>query len=106
MPKILFIEASGQEHTVDAKSGQSLMQAAVDNMVPGILADCGGYGNCATCHCYIDPAWTAALPTPEPLEKDMLDCAIDPQDNSRLSCQVLLTDALDGMMVRLPRSQT
>ncbi len=106
MPKILFIEANGREHAVEAQAGQSLMQAAIDNMVPGILADCGGYGNCATCHCFIDPAWAGTLPVPEPLEQDMLACAIDPQDNSRLSCQVRLTDALDGMVVRLPVSQT
>jgi 2Fe-2S ferredoxin len=106
MPKILFIEASGQEHMVEAKAGQSLMQAATDHLVPGILADCGGYCNCATCHCYIEPAWAASLPAPDSMEKDMLDCAIDPQDNSRLSCQVQITDAMDGMVVRLPVSQT
>lgn len=106
MPNITFIEHNGAQHAVDAKSGQTLMQAAMDNLVPGILADCGGYCNCATCHCFVDPAWVAALPSPDQPEQDMLACAIDPQSNSRLSCQIVLTDAMDGLVVRLPASQT
>lgn len=106
MPKVTFIEHNGAQHTVDAKSGQTLMQAAMENLVPGILADCGGYCNCATCHCFVDQAWIAALPSPGQPEQDMLACAIDPQDNSRLSCQIVLTDAMDGLVVRLPASQT
>ncbi|ATB28213.1 2Fe-2S iron-sulfur cluster-binding protein [Melittangium boletus] len=106
MSKIKFIEASGAEHVVEAKDGQSVMQAAMDNLVPGIVAECGGFANCATCHVYVDEAWGAKVPPPEPNEKDMIDCAFHVQPNSRLSCQITVTPALDGMVVRLPISQT
>ncbi len=106
MPKIKFIEANGTEHVVEAKEGQSLMQAAVSNLVPGIVAECGGFANCATCHAYIDEAWLSKLPPPEQNEKDMIDCAFHIQPNSRLSCQIDVTPALDGLVVRLPISQT
>lgn len=105
MPKIIFVEHSGAEHVVEAEVGKSVMQVAIDNMVPGILADCGGYCNCATCHCYVDEKWLDSLPAAEEAEQDMLSCAIEPQSNSRLSCQILITPEVDGLLVRLPESQ-
>lgn len=106
MPKITFIEHDNTVHTVNAVAGQSLMQAAIDNSVPGILADCGGYCNCATCHCYVDDTWVARIPPVQNSELDMLSVAIDAQRNSRLGCQIQLTNDLDGLVVRLPVSQT
>lgn len=105
MPKITFIEHNGTEHVVAAEVGLSLMQVAVNNMVPGIIADCGGYCNCATCHCYIDPAWVDKVPAKEADERDMVSYAIDAQENSRLSCQLRVTPELDGLVVRFPKSQ-
>ncbi|NVB40983.1 2Fe-2S iron-sulfur cluster binding domain-containing protein [Pseudenhygromyxa sp. WMMC2535] len=105
MPKIKFIEASGEEHVVDATAGQSVMQAAMDNLVPGIVAECGGYANCATCHVYVDAAWTDELPRPEANEAAMVECAFEVQANSRLSCQLTVTPELDGLIVRIPSSQ-
>lgn len=90
---------------MEAKPGQSLMQAATENMVPGVLADCGGYCNCATCHCYVEDSWLDKLPAAASEEQEMLSCAIDPRENSRLSCQIQLTADLDGLVVRLPESQ-
>jgi 2Fe-2S ferredoxin len=106
MPKIKFIEASGTEHDVEAKTGKSVMEAAVSNLVPGIVAECGGFANCATCHAYIDEAWRAKLPAPEQNEKDMIECAFDVRPNSRLTCQIQVTPELDGLVVRLPTAQT
>ncbi|MCP3707035.1 2Fe-2S iron-sulfur cluster-binding protein [Paraburkholderia sp. CNPSo 3274] len=105
MPKIAFIEHDNTEHTVNALAGQSLMQAAIDNSVPRILADCGGYCNCATCHCYVDDRWAASIPPAKHPELDMLSGAIDANGNSRLGCQILLTNELEGLVVRLPVSQ-
>jgi 2Fe-2S ferredoxin len=105
MPKITIIEFSGKEHHLETESGQSVMQAAIDALVPGIMADCGGSCSCATCHCYVDEAWVARLPAVETAERDMLECALDPRDNSRLSCQVRVTSQCDGLVVRLPQSQ-
>ena len=105
MPQIIFISHDGREQEVDAAAGTSVMQAAVDNYVDGILADCAGACSCATCHCYIDAPWSEKLPSPDPMELQMIDCAVDPQPSSRLSCQLELTDALDGLIVRLPARQ-
>ena len=105
MPKITYIEHSGKEHAIDAPVGQTVMEAAVKNGVPGIDADCGGACACATCHVYIDPAWTEKAGKPSSMEQSMLDFANDLQDNSRLSCQIRVTEALDGLVVRLPTSQ-
>ena len=106
MPIIKFIEHSGAEHAVHADVGQSAMQAAINNQVPGILADCGGSCSCATCHGYVAEAWVSHLPPPEQYELDMLSCAMDLQDNSRLTCQIHITPELDGLVIHLPRSQT
>lgn len=106
MPTIKFIENNGTEHVVHAEIGQSAMQAAVNNMVPGIIADCGGSCSCATCHGYVDEAWLNHMPVAEQYELDMLSCAMDVKDNSRLTCQVHITPELDGLVIRLPQSQT
>jgi 2Fe-2S ferredoxin len=105
MPLIRFIEADGRDTEVDADAGYSVMQAAVDNMVDGILAECGGSCSCATCHCYIDPKFTDKIPEPTAIEKDMLSTVSEPKENSRLSCQVIITDEMEGMEVHLPASQ-
>jgi 2Fe-2S ferredoxin len=105
MPRLIIIEHSGKEHHLEPGDGQSVMQAAIDALVPGILADCGGSCSCATCHCYVEDAWLAQLPQAEGAERDMLECALDPQANSRLSCQLRVTPQTDGLVVRLPRSQ-
>ncbi|TNF60140.1 MAG: 2Fe-2S iron-sulfur cluster binding domain-containing protein [Burkholderiales bacterium] len=106
MITLRIIAADGIEQTLQAAAGQSLMKAAVDANIPGIEADCGGTLTCATCHVMIDEPWRSQLPPAQPDETDMLDFAACPaQAGSRLSCQVLLTPALDGMVVRLPASQ-
>jgi ferredoxin, 2Fe-2S len=105
MPKILFIEASGKEHWVQAKPGESVMLAATDNMVPGILADCGGNCTCATCHAYLDPRWKDRVPPASADELAMLEGALHVQEGSRLTCQVNVSEALDGAVFRLPVSQ-
>lgn len=105
MPIVTYIEASGHSHEVDLNSGVSLMQGAVDNMIDGIVAECGGSCSCATCHCYIDEQWFNKLDPASEMENDLLDCVTEPKDNSRLSCQVKVTDDLDGLVVHLPESQ-
>lgn len=105
MPKILFIEADGTRYDVEAEVGQSAMQAAVNNNVRGIAADCGGALSCATCHSYVDPEWLPRLSPAEDMEKEMLQMAFNPQPNSRLSCQIHMSDELDGLVLRLPETQ-
>lgn len=105
MPKIKYIEDNGREHEVEVPVGWSVMEGAVRNLVPGIDADCGGACACATCHVYVDPAWAAKLPPKEDMEETMLDFAQDLKPNSRLSCQIRVTDELDGLVVRMPESQ-
>lgn len=105
MIKIVFIDPAGKEHRVDAEPGQSLMQAATAALIPGIEASCGGNCICATCHCHVDAGWFAKLPKPDALEQDMLACTNEVQPTSRLSCQVPLTEALDGMVVHVAASQ-
>jgi len=105
MARIIFIEHDGTRHEVDASNGVSVMEAAVNNMVPGIDADCGGACACATCHVYIDENWVEKTGNADSMEESMLDFASDMQANSRLSCQINMSDELDGLVVRLPRSQ-
>lgn len=105
MPKITYIESDGTRHEVDVVNGLSVMQGAVNNDVPGIVAECGGACSCATCHVHVDPAWYPQLPPPEDMERDMLDFVVDMQDTSRLSCQIRVTEELDGLVVRVPESQ-
>ncbi len=106
MPRMTFIEHDGTAHEVGASSGSSVMQAAVANRVPGILADCGGNCACATCHVYVDPAWRERTGEPDANERAMIECALFVQEGSRLSCQIIVNDGLDGLTVRLPESQT
>ena len=105
MAKITYIEFNGAEHVVDVPKGASVMEGAVKNMIPGIDADCGGACACATCHVYVDPAWTETVGKPSSMEQSMLDFADDVQENSRLSCQIQVSDALDGLVVRMPEQQ-
>jgi 2Fe-2S ferredoxin len=105
MAKITYIEHNGTEHVVDAKSGMTVMEGAIKNMIPGIDAECGGACACATCHVYVDEAWTDIVGKPEEMEEDMLDFGFDVRENSRLSCQITVTDELDGLVVRLPEQQ-
>ena len=105
MAKVTYIEHSGAEHVVDVKPGLSVMEGAVRNNVPGIDADCGGACACATCHVYVDEAWTEATGKASAMEESMLDFAEQVEPNSRLSCQIRMSDALDGLVVRLPESQ-
>lgn len=101
MPKITFTEPDGKRHVIDAAAGQSVMQIAVDNLMPGIFGDCGGCCSCATCHAHIDPAWLGRLPTPSEDETMMLEGALDVTDNSRLCCQLNVSDEIDGLVVHL-----
>ena len=105
MAKITYIEFSGKEHVVDVKNGLSVMEGAVKNNIPGIDADCGGACACATCHVYVDEAWTGRTGERFVMEESMLDFAENVQPNSRLSCQIRVTEALDGLVVRMPESQ-
>ncbi|MEP1230745.1 MAG: 2Fe-2S iron-sulfur cluster-binding protein [Litorimonas sp.] len=105
MPKITFIDAKGASRDVETKAGQSIMEAAVQNMVPGIDADCGGACACATCHIYVASEWVSKLKVKDDMEESMLDFADDVQENSRLSCQILMSDELDGIIVKTPENQ-
>ena len=105
MPKITFIEHNGTPHTVEIAVGKSVMQAAVENFVPGIVADCGGSCACATCHGFVDDRWRAAIPAVQADEQSLLEGLLETQSNSRLTCQIEITPGLDGLVVRLPRSQ-
>ena len=106
MPTVKFIEQDGTEHEVDAASGLSLMEAAVNNLVPGIEAECGGACSCATCHVYVDAKWLDVVGHPQQFELDTLEgAAAEVQENSRLSCQIDVSDEMDGLVVQLPEFQ-
>jgi 2Fe-2S ferredoxin len=105
MAKITYVEHDGTEHTVEVKTGMSVMEGAIKNNVPGIDADCGGACACATCHVFVDQAWITKIEPMQEMEKTMLDFAEGVESNSRLSCQIKVSDALDGMAVRMPKSQ-
>jgi 2Fe-2S ferredoxin len=105
MPKIVFIEHNGEEHAVKADVGRSVMQAAVDNFVPGIVADCGGCCSCGTCHGFVDERWLPVIPPVQANEQSLLEGLLETQSNSRLTCQIEVTAGLDGLVVRLPKSQ-
>ena len=105
MAKITFIEHSGKEHVVDGENGMSVMETAVKNMVPGIDADCGGACACATCHVYLQDDWVGKLGERSEMEEDMLDFAFEVQDSSRLSCQIRVSDDIDGLVVKVPEKQ-
>jgi 2Fe-2S ferredoxin len=106
MLNITYIEHDGTVHQVEAESGLTLMEGAVNNEVPGIEAQCGGGCSCATCHVYVDQAWEEKLPEQDAMEKSMLDMSASGlQGNSRLSCQITLTDDLEGLVVQMPEFQ-
>lgn len=105
MPKIKFIEHDGTENVVEAEPGMSVMNAAIDNMVPGIDADCGGECSCATCHVIVDDDWINVVGRPGEQEESMLDLNPDREENSRLSCQIPVSDEIDGLVVQLPEFQ-
>jgi 2Fe-2S ferredoxin len=105
MARITFIQNDGVERVVEAEPGMTVMEAAVKNSIPGIAAECGGACACATCHVYVAEAWREPTGHPEQMEEDMLDFAFDVRPESRLSCQIKVTDALDGLVVRIPDKQ-
>jgi 2Fe-2S ferredoxin len=105
MVKITFIDADGESRTVDAEVGATVMETAIKNDVPGIEAECGGACACATCHVYVEEEWRAKTGEPSPMEEDMLDFGYDVRPNSRLSCQIKVTEALEGLVVRTPARQ-
>lgn len=105
MARITFIAPDGTRYDVDAANGSTIMENAIRNGVPGIEAECGGACACATCHVYVAAEWREATGTPEPMEEDMLDFAYDVRPGSRLSCQIRVTDALDGIVVTVPERQ-
>lgn len=105
MPKITFVQPDGSQQTVEAKSGVTVMEAAKLNRVPGIEAECGGACACATCHVYVDDAWREKVGAPSEMEEDMLDFAFDVREASRLSCQIKVSDGLDGLVVAVPEKQ-
>ncbi len=105
MAKITYIDQQGTERTIDVEAGMTVMEGAVKNSIPGIDADCGGACACATCHVYVDPEWMEKVGPAEEMEVSMLDFAEDVRENSRLSCQITVTDELDGLRVTTPRSQ-
>ena len=106
MPKITYIEHNGKSHTLDVAKGLSVMEGAIQNNIPGIDADCGGGMACATCHVYVNEEWVDKLPAKEDGEEDMLDMAYEPKKNSRLSCQIIVSDQLDGLEVTTPEKQS
>ena len=105
MAKITYVEHDGTEHVVDVADGLSIMEGAVNNMIPGIDADCGGACACATCHVYVDEKFMDKIEPKEDMEQTMLDFAPDVKEPSRLSCQIKVSDALNGMVVKMPESQ-
>ena len=105
MPKITYIEHNEKSHTLEVANGLTVMEGAVQNNIPGIDADCGGSCACATCHVYVDKKWFNKLPNKESAEEDMLDMAFEPKSSSRLSCQLTVSDELDGLVVNMPSKQ-
>ena len=105
MAKITYVTHDNQIHTVEVQNGLTVMEGAVQNDIPGIDADCGGGMACATCHVYVNDEWLDKIPTKEDGEEDMLDMAFEPKKNSRLSCQIIVSDKLDGLKVNIPSKQ-
>jgi len=106
MSKITYIEHTGKTHTIDVPNGLTIMEGAIQNDIPGIDADCGGSMACATCHVYVKEEWFDKLKKKEDGEEDMLDMAYKPNKFSRLSCQLIVSDELEGLVVNLPKKQT
>jgi len=105
LPQITYIEHDGTEHCVDIAEGLSVMKGAANNGIPGIVAECGGACACATCHVYVDPPWNDKINPMSDTEEAMLEIVEHREPTSRLSCQVTVSDALDGLVIRIPESQ-
>jgi ferredoxin, 2Fe-2S len=105
MVNITYIEHTGEKRTVEAELGATVMETAIKHLIPGIEAECGGACACATCHVYIADAWREKVGPPTPMEEDMLDFGYDVRENSRLSCQIRVTEELDGLVVTTPERQ-
>ena len=105
MPKITYIDSTKNKNTIEVEKGLTVMEGAIQNNIPGIDADCGGSMACATCHVYVKEEWFNKLPKKEDGEEDMLDMAFEPKKNSRLSCQLIVSDELDGLTVSIPSKQ-
>ena len=105
MPKLTFIDASGEKRSVEAQIGSTVMETALRNSIPGIEAECGGACACATCHVYVEPEWMAAVGKASQMEEDMLDFAFEVRPSSRLSCQIKVSEAIDGLVVSTPAKQ-
>ena len=106
MPKITYKDYQGTSKTIEVENGLSVMEGAIQKEIPGIDADCGGSMACATCHIYVDEKWLNKIPKAEEAEEDMIDMAFEPKKNSRLSCQIIVNDELDGLEVTTPEKQT
>jgi 2Fe-2S ferredoxin len=106
MPKITYIEHNGKEHQIEMPLGFSIMEGAIKNSIPGIDADCGGSCACATCHVYVDEKFLHKIPEAEEAEKDMLDFVQDAEKSSRLSCQIIISNEIDGIRVKMPKKQS
>ena len=106
MAKITYIDKLGNSKTIDVENGLTVMEGAIQNDIPGIDADCGGSMACATCHVYVEEKWFDKIPKSDEGEVDMIDMAFEPKKNSRLSCQILITDELDGLIVTTPEKQS
>ena len=105
MPKITYKTQDDKTYIIDVQNGLTVMEGAIQNDIPGIDADCGGGMSCATCHVYVNEEWLDKLPAKEDGEEDMLDMAFEPKKNSRLSCQLIVSDTLDGLVVKIPSEQ-
>ena len=106
MPKITYIDYEGNSKTIEVENGLSVMEGAIQNNIPGIDADCGGSMACATCHVYVEEKWLNKIPKAEDAEVDMIDMAFEPKKNSRLSCQLIVSDELNGLTVTTPSKQS
>jgi len=106
VPKITYIDHTGVSNTIEVENGLSVMEGAIQKNIPGIDADCGGSMACATCHVYVEEKWLNKIPKAEEAEVDMIDMAFEPKKNSRLSCQIIVSDELDGLEVVTPEKQS
>lgn len=105
MSKVIYINKNDQQYVVDVDDGVNLMQAALDNLVPGILGDCGGAAACATCHVFVDPDWAERAGKASDIEADLIDGLLETKPTSRLACQIIMSDKLDGIILNLPEQQ-
>jgi ferredoxin, 2Fe-2S len=105
MPRLIFVQPDGTQRSVEALNGHSVMESAVNNGIRGVLGECGGTCSCSTCHCYVSAEWIGRLPPKSKDESDLLDFAWEPNDSSRLTCQITVSDEIDGLVLRVPEQQ-